>query len=294
MTDPINKNSILLVEDNPVNQDIGREMLEYLGYDVTVVANGLEALDQMESNFFSAVLMDCRMPGMDGYEATKILRQREQALQRAGHTRHQTIIALTAYTSEEDRELCMASGMDDYLAKPYSMEHLAIVLDRRSSHQISIEGTQFPAESVVRESSPSWNSCTVSVAFSAETPDDAGNTPSIDDRCIANIRKIDPSGEKQVLQTVIRHYLNNTSSVISAIHKAADDNNMEELFRKAHYLKSGSANLGATRLVKLCNTLELVGKHSITLEGREIISRIESEYSTVAKMLMDLLPPEMP
>lgn len=284
----------MLVEDNPVNQDIGREILEYLGYDVTVVANGQEALDQMELNLFAAVLMDCRMPVMDGYKATKILRQREQALQRAGHIRHQTIIALTAYASEEDRELCMASGMDDYLAKPYTMEHLAIVLERRSSHQISIEGTQFPAESVVRESSPSRNSFTVSVAIPAETPDDAGNTPSVDDRCIANIRKIDPSGEKQVLRTVIRHYLNTTSSVISAIHKAADDNNMEELFRKAHYLKSGSANLGATRLAKLCNTLELIGKNATALEDREIISRIESEYATVAKALMDLLPPEMP
>ena len=122
---------ILLVEDNPVNQYVGREMLECLGYRVTVSDNGRDALDCLARDRFAVVLMDCQMPELDGYSLTRILRDREQELQAGGETvSRQVVIALTGHAGAEDRQICMDAGMDDYLSKPFSMKQLESILSR--------------------------------------------------------------------------------------------------------------------------------------------------------------------
>ena len=113
---------ILLVEDNPVNQLVAKGMLGKLGADVMVVAHGAEALDQLELNRFDLVLMDCNMPVMDGYEASRHIR-------RSGRWPDLPIVALTANAMPEERERCRAAGMNDYLAKPFRREELAAMLD---------------------------------------------------------------------------------------------------------------------------------------------------------------------
>jgi CheY-like chemotaxis protein len=118
---------VLVAEDNPVNQRVALLMLDRLGYEAQVVGNGAKALDALGSGTFSAVLMDCQMPGMDGYEATGELRRRE-ALDPLG--RRMPVIAMTAGAMEGDRERCLASGMDDYIAKPVNLDDLGAVLER--------------------------------------------------------------------------------------------------------------------------------------------------------------------
>ncbi len=269
-------------------------MLEFLGYTVTVATNGQEALALMESGNFAAILMDCRMPVMGGHEATKILRQREETRKRNDCGHHQTIIALTAYASDADRELCMAAGMDDYLAKPYTLEQLSIMMDRWTASDDAADSPRFPAGSDAQEPAHHGKPCITTAADHDGNPDRADGIPTMDYRFIENIRKLDPDGQKRLLRTLIRNYLNNASGVISALHQAADDNDMEEMFRKAHYLKSGSANLGAARLAQLCKVLEYIGKNCQTLENREILASIESEFEAVSKELMALLPQEIP
>jgi two-component system, sensor histidine kinase and response regulator len=118
---------VLVAEDNPVNQEITLKMLTYLGCHVRVVANGHEALEALEqATYYDLVLMDCEMPEMDGFEATKAIRESE-ALR--GETPLQ-IIALTAHAMQGAREDCLAAGMTDYLSKPFSMEELCAVLRR--------------------------------------------------------------------------------------------------------------------------------------------------------------------
>lgn len=117
------RGKVLLVEDNPVNQLVAKGMLGKLGCDVVVAAHGAEALDQLEHDEFDLVLMDCNMPVMDGYEASRQIRQ-------SGRWPHLPIVALTANAMSEEREHCRAAGMSDYLAKPFRREELAALLDQ--------------------------------------------------------------------------------------------------------------------------------------------------------------------
>ncbi|MBZ9782565.1 response regulator [Pseudomonas sp. REP124] len=113
---------VLLVEDNPVNQLVAKGMLGKLGCEVYVAAHGVEALDQLENSEFDLVLMDCNMPVMDGYEASRQIR-------RSGRWPQLPIVALTANAMSEERERCRAAGMNDYLAKPFRREELGALLD---------------------------------------------------------------------------------------------------------------------------------------------------------------------
>ncbi|MEZ5512545.1 MAG: response regulator [Steroidobacteraceae bacterium] len=117
---------VLLVEDNPVNQDVARAMLIRLGFQVQIAPGGREGLQAAQTGAFDVILMDCQMPGMDGYEATAHIRKWE-AEQQSG-PQHVPIVALTANAMQGDRERCLAAGMDDYLAKPFSTAALRDVL----------------------------------------------------------------------------------------------------------------------------------------------------------------------
>ncbi|MFW9266960.1 response regulator [Pseudomonas sp. NR3] len=114
---------VLLVEDNPVNQLVAKGMLVKLGCEVIVAAHGAEGLDQLEQREFDLVLMDCNMPVMDGYEASRQIR-------RSGRWPDLPIVALTANAMPEERERCRAAGMSDYLSKPFRREELAALLDQ--------------------------------------------------------------------------------------------------------------------------------------------------------------------
>ncbi len=117
---------ILLVEDNPINQMVAKKMLQKLGLDPVLAENGKEAIDRLQDEKFDLALMDCQMPEMDGFEATRTWREQEQ---HAGNA-HMPIIAMTANVMEGDRERCLASGMDDYLGKPVRQAELADILQR--------------------------------------------------------------------------------------------------------------------------------------------------------------------
>ncbi len=118
---------LLVAEDNQINQLMAQAMLAKLGWECDLVENGREALDALREKRYAGVLMDCQMPVMDGYEATRAIRLMEQ---RAEHMPRVPIIALTAHAMEGDKEKCLEAGMDAYLSKPYSLERLQQVLDR--------------------------------------------------------------------------------------------------------------------------------------------------------------------
>jgi CheY-like chemotaxis protein len=124
---------ILVVEDNPVNQQVILHMLNRLGHQAQAVDNGLEALQAMEKAHFDLVLMDCQMPVMDGYEATRAIRAANSTVL----DRSIPIIALTANAMQGDRELALAAGMDEYLSKPVDGGALATLLNRLLSKRLT-------------------------------------------------------------------------------------------------------------------------------------------------------------
>jgi two-component system, sensor histidine kinase and response regulator len=115
---------VLLVEDNHINQKVALAMLKTFGYRADVAINGIEALDALAARHYDVVLMDCRLPEMDGFEATRRLRAR------GGHCAEVPIIAMTANAFAEDRDACLAAGMSDYLSKPVRERELRNKLER--------------------------------------------------------------------------------------------------------------------------------------------------------------------
>ena len=140
---------VLLAEDNPVNQRLAVRLLEKLGHRADVVSNGAAALEALEATAYDLVLMDCQMPEVDGFEATRAIRQWEST-SRVGSSpaSRLPIVALTANAMQGDRERCLAAGMDDYITKPLARSDLARVLENSPSFPRS--SSSFPRK---RESS---------------------------------------------------------------------------------------------------------------------------------------------
>ena len=118
---------ILMVEDNPINQMVAQKMLEKIGLKATIANNGIEALQCLDQQSFDLVLMDCQMPEMDGFDATREIRKLDI---KALDQKHLPVVAMTANVMSGDRERCLEVGMDDYIGKPVQRDQLATVLKK--------------------------------------------------------------------------------------------------------------------------------------------------------------------
>jgi signal transduction histidine kinase/CheY-like chemotaxis protein len=262
------RSRVLLVEDNPVNQEVALGMLELLDYQVTVAENGLEALQIITQHSFDLVLMDCQMPEMDGYTTTETIRRHEQ---NSGSDQHLPIIALTANAMKEDRDRCLAVGMDEFLSKPFTQEQLLEVMTR----WLSIESQPIP-----KHTNP------ISEALDA-SEDVAPQTSVLDQKALDNIRAIQRPGKPDILQKVIHHYLENTPILLQHMHEAIDKNDPHAMLISAHTLKSSSANLGALRLSEHCKALESMGREKRMEGATELLTEIEIDYQLASAALGD-------
>jgi two-component system, sensor histidine kinase and response regulator len=132
---PVNPASILLVEDNRTNQKVAVGMLQSMGHAVEIAENGLRALAKAVSSEYDLILMDVQMPAMDGFEATRKIREREGVL-----GKHTPIVAMTAHALAGDRERCLEAGMDSYISKPLSKRALASVIEKTRTPRLSSSG----------------------------------------------------------------------------------------------------------------------------------------------------------
>jgi two-component system sensor histidine kinase/response regulator len=138
-TPAFEKVRILVAEDNPTNQKVALGQLQILGYRGDAVANGLEVLEALKHHPYDVILMDCQMPGMDGYETTEAIRRQEQSLEHpCPWSAPIYVIAMTANAMQGDREKCFAAGMDDYVSKPVRENALQAALERGSSKRVGI------------------------------------------------------------------------------------------------------------------------------------------------------------
>ena len=274
---------ILLVEDNPVIQEVVCSMIANLGGTVELVDNGREALNATLARDFDLVLMDCQMPIMDGYEATRAIRGSYQALDRAepGQGRKRaTIVAMTANAMAGDREKCLAAGMDDYVSKPFTQDELSDVLLRWFQPKHLQASTASGAEAT--EVTPIRGARAVGGRQSQSVSD---NSP-LDGRVLDRLRKISPNGDT-VLRKVVERYLEATPKLIETLQRAADENDSDGLFRAAHTLKSSSGMLGAGHLMALCRELEHIGKADSTEGAVAKLGELRNEYDLVRLALAE-------
>ena len=300
---------VLVAEDNPVNQTLVTSMLDLFGASYVVVDNGREAVEAITDAPFDTlhrpydlVLMDCQMPGMDGFEATAAIRAQEQ---RARQGEPLPIIALTANAMEGDRERCIAAGMNDYLAKPFSREALRTMLLRwlpmeklAASDPLEqtaavagdddvlpdpldlslpeIEQTlvldRIPVDATVRLEAAALASMRRSVA-------------SLDASAFEELRKLKQGGASDIVEKVIRMYLTNAPSLLEKMQGAVAAGDSDVLRDAAHTLKSSSASVGATDLSAMCQQLEALGRDGRVSEAMSVVGSAEAEFEAVSRAL---------
>ncbi len=267
---------ILVAEDNPVNQELVRQMLENLGCSVSAVKNGLEAvaaithssLDGVE-NPYDLVLMDCHMPGMDGFEATAEIRRWEHSVDS-----HLPIIALTANAMEGDREKCLKAGMNDYLSKPFTKQQLAGLIE----HWLTVpEETPECREGVSASLEKASSGETALKLAPEETP--------LDRKTLDRIRALRRGGAPDLLAKVVELYLDTSPELLRNIQAAVAQGDGARLRGAAHSLKSSSASVGAKRLASLCKELEERGRNNDLANAQAALSALESEYAAVCRAL---------
>ncbi|MGE5314490.1 MAG: PAS domain S-box protein [Acidobacteriota bacterium] len=255
---------ILVAEDNIVNQKVAKRMLEKLGCSADVVADGLEAVQAVANAPYDIVLMDCQMPEMDGFEATRQIRARET------QGRHMTIVAMTANALQGDKERCLESGMDDYISKPVRHTDLLEMIRR-----------WMPAK---RETAPQ----TVTQADVQQQPA-AGEAGIIDIKRLHELSAIGGEDEPELLRVLVTMYLNDSVKRIASIYSSLTAGDLQKLTIAAHTLKGSSGNMGVRLLVPTCSEIESRGKQQ-TLEGvLELYTKLEHDFSTVKAALEQFL-----
>jgi len=230
--------SILLAEDNPVNQRVGIHLLTQMGYRADVAADGREAIDALRTRSYDLILMDVQMPEMDGLEATRQIRQEWPS----GGPR---IIAMTANAMRDDREKCLAAGMDDYISKPVNIIQLQSVLERH--------GTERRIEA----------------------------KPRLDQSVLDELRSLQEPGGSDLIDELIKLYLDDLPNRVEGIRNAIAIKDSPGLRREAHRLKGSSQQMGAARLAAFCFELENLGREDRVSEAMAFFTAAEREASQV-------------
>ncbi|MFZ1990431.1 MAG: response regulator [Alphaproteobacteria bacterium] len=237
-----NTERILVAEDNPINREVIEGQLAKLGYECEVTGGGEQAFERWLSGRFALLLTDCEMPGVSGFELARRIRAEELA---KGLPRT-PIVAITANVMPSDRERCRSSGMDDYLAKPFSLGQLRKVIDARLGRAISSAASQEHAEEV-----------TSTAQLNEGQPEDRHASPAVLD--LSLLREIYPDNESRIGQLIAR-FLAIADEIAGDIDRLADQRNGDELADASHKLKSSALTSGAFALAEVCGTLEEAGR----------------------------------
>ena len=285
---------ILLAEDNLVNQEVARDMLESVGIDVTIANNGYEAVSAVQLEKFDMVLMDIHMPEMDGFEATRIIRDIDIEQQT-----HIPIAALTANAMDGDRESFLAAGMDDYLSKPFERQQLIDMLTSWLSSS-DLVGQSTNCDSIdsnltgsVSNISDDTGQVTPTAAVTTlqpntkltpiETSDDV-----LDSAIIDQLLSFYQGERSAKLVRLIDLYQQTSSQTIGDLRNACANKDHDAIAFAAHKLKSPSGNLGALALSDLLNDLEIAVRDQTLTDCTEPLQKIETEYSRVLGTLEQL------
>jgi PAS domain S-box-containing protein len=254
---------ILLAEDNAVNQRLALKLLEKRGHNVVVVSNGKEALAAYAAEKFDLILMDVQMPEMDGFEATRAIREREAAVD--AHSNHANatapripIVAMTAHAMKGDRERCLKAGMDSYIPKPLRPQQLYEIIDRIAA---TVTPANKDAANKVQAEEP---------AFDRE----------------ALLARVE--GDHELLREIVGLFLDEAPELLRAIRAAVEKRDAVALERAAHTLKGSIGNFGDESAFRFALRLETLGRSGDLAAAPESLAKLEEEVSRLAIALAAL------
>ena len=250
---------VLVVDDNPINQELACILLRKLGCRHATADNGLEALKAIRGNSYDLVLMDCQMPELDGYEATRQYRREEKA--GGAPVRRLPIIALTAHAMKGDREKCLEAGMDDYLSKPFTRDQLYAVLKPWA-----------PAGPRATPSTPP-----PAAAFNAR--------PAVVRQVLDQYRDMQEPGVENMVQLMIGLFLRSCPPKLAALQQAVAAGDARAAFAAAHFIKSSCAQIGALALSERAAALEARTRRGELDGAVEDVAWMETELSQVLALL---------
>jgi PAS domain S-box-containing protein len=252
---------VLLVEDNEINQIVAVGILTGLGHQADVAGNGVEAVEMTRTQTYDAVLMDCRMPEMDGFTATAEIRRRE------GTDRHTPIIAMTASARVADRVRCLAAEMDDYIAKPVNAQELATILNR-------------------------W----MSVGDDDATPDTIAVTATPNPEGDSIVRRLDEllgghtAPERALIHRLVSSFLSLTPGRMAGLSDAILSADAAGVAEQAHSFRGAADNIGAAGIAEICRRLETQGDSgSITSSATDDLGLLRTEMIPVDAYLQSML-----
>jgi signal transduction histidine kinase/DNA-binding response OmpR family regulator len=245
---------ILIAEDNVVNQQVAIGVLATLGYRSDVVANGREAVEAMGLVPYAAILMDCQMPEMDGYQATQEIRRRE------GTGRHTPIIALTADVSKDARAKSLSAGMDDHVTKPLNPQELAAAFGRWLPRVDELE----------------------SLAVTARPRGE----DAVDHIALDGLRELERAGAPGLVKKITDMFLQDTPRQLTDLRDSVQKGDSVRLVKVAHTLKGSAANLGAREMVRICDELQVLGEAENIGIAPSLVADLESQFGSVRDAIL--------
>ncbi len=249
---------LLLVEDNPINQQVAIAMLEKLGCRVTLAHNGHEAVSRAAQGGFDAILMDCQMPELDGFEATRRIRRAEAQGPRV------PVIALTANALHGDRERCLAAGMDDYLSKPFSGAALSAVLQKW----------------LPQPKPPETDPVHATPAASPQAPE---GPPIFDEGVLAEVRALDPDGS--LVSHMLHLFYDDGDQLLNAMTQAHTQGDVESLVFSAHKLASSAGALGVKRFSLATRAVENRSRTTHGVGDAAVLQALRQEFDQACQVL---------
>jgi two-component system, sensor histidine kinase and response regulator len=257
--------NILLAEDNLINQTLAIKLLETRGHRVALASNGIEAVEAFKKGDFDLVLMDIQMPEMDGFEATRAIRDfMLEKCDSTGRISHIPIIAMTAHAMTGDREKCIDAGMDDYVSKPIKPEALFSVINKVARKSQSDKERKRPE--------PLQDSKT----FSPKTFDLSRIMETV-------------SGDEDFFREIIGMFIESGSDYIAKIKEGITGNDAGILEREAHSLKGAVGNFGAKEAYEAAYRLEVLGKEGKMATAAEELSNLERALNELISEMKSVL-----
>jgi two-component system, sensor histidine kinase and response regulator len=275
---PTTQGDVLVVEDNEINQAVALGYLAKLGYHADIATNGRQALDKLAENQYSVVLMDCQMPVMDGYTATTELRKRE------GPAQHIPVIAMTAGALAENRDRCIAAGMDDFISKPVDQEALAVALGRWLPRTRPARPAA-PATERQAEPAPPAGHETVP----DETDEDLQPAHESIRRRLEELGGSDPERDREVLTHIASLFITREAADIEELAEAVDRQDSAALQEHAHRIKGAALNIGATAMSSVAKELEDLGKQQRPEFAPDVLTRLRREFDQARNALRAIL-----